>query len=718
MNQESEFETFAEQPFAGELEDERSQVRSLGRQQARYAAAMRKNGALRRQYSTLKGQQYRKRPSPPRPRGNRFPIRFPMGGGSMYPQVLGADPNQWSTPNGANATQAASCSPCNCPSCADQSSATQPPMDQPVMDQPGIDQPDTSQAQGSGYQPDMDQEPGDKELWEFFNPQNELELASEYQNWTSENGATQGSADPRIIDLTARADKSRRLRMRDPKKVHALVLHQMACCFKVKDPLTRFLKMAPHFAILPDGRILQLHPILALTGASNGFNAGSVAVEFAGNFPDTKGKWWHGPQNGMNQVTPAQIEAGRYLVRYLIRTMGLKTILAHRQSSGTRDNDPGPDIWFHVGQWAIDNLGLKDGGPGFKVGTGNAIPDLWRKWGQAKPQPELEFQAHETNGYELEIGVNRNPGYIKWIQQSLNKILGLNLATDGIMGTRTSNAIRSFQKRSGLGDDGLVGAQTEAAMIRAGAAPPNGAPTGGTTTVDFEPQVVTAQPVNPQRSTFALVQAIPDDPNDQNYTTIDYRLDAKQIVGDVAQDFSSNGKNAHFWVDLAHFGLTGAEIFAELLPYAAATTISGLAVLGPVLAVVAVGLGLGAPYYEAGEKIAEDWSARGFSRGVVMGADERKAALLNDYFGNDRVEDYPFEHGHTIAVGNYKMGLMVGFAHGRLLSPFQRDIFWRDIGNRMGYQSYRGPNGKWSRSEWRDWYTTIAIIFRRDHLTN
>ncbi|MFN7999717.1 MAG: hypothetical protein U0X75_01730 [Acidobacteriota bacterium] len=70
-------------------------------------------------------------------------------------------------------------------------------------------------------------------------------------------------------------------------------------------------------------------------------------------------------------------------------------VLAHRQSSGQRENDPGPDIWYHVGQWAIDNLGLKDGGPGFKVGTGNPIPDLWRKWGQAKPGSELEFGEYE-----------------------------------------------------------------------------------------------------------------------------------------------------------------------------------------------------------------------------------------------------------------------------------------------------------------------------------
>ena len=302
---------------------------------------------------------------------------------------------------------------------------------------------------GQGTQPSATgQEPqptptGQEELFEFYPelefPGNEMSLESEFENWHTElhQGESNGcgchggarreletsfegegevsrrgsipltlgiSGDPKIIDLTAKADKSRRLRIRPPEKVKALVLHQMACCFKVKDPLTRFLKMAPHFAILPDGRILQLHPLQAYTPASNGFNAGSVGVEFAGNFPSTKGKWWISKdlrteaqrKANQNQVTPQQIESGRYLVQYLVRAMGLKTILAHRQSSGTRENDPGPDIWYNVGQWAIDNLGLSDGGPGFKVGTGNPIPDLWRKWGQAKPQPEPEIGNYES----------------------------------------------------------------------------------------------------------------------------------------------------------------------------------------------------------------------------------------------------------------------------------------------------------------------------------
>jgi hypothetical protein len=211
--------------------------------------------------------------------------------------------------------------------------------------------------------------------------------------------------DNRIIDLTAKADKSKRKGTRPPGSVYALVLHQMACCFQPRDPLTRFLSLSAHFAILADGRILQLHPVSALVWASNGFNKGSVAVEFAGNFPNTAGKWWQGDKFGRNRLTKAQVEAGRYLVRYLMRTMGLKVVLAHRQSSGTRENDPGPDIWSQVGQWALNTLGLKDGGPGFKVGSGNPIPDAWRSWGQAgvaresfemgeqgQPWPE-EFEA-------------------------------------------------------------------------------------------------------------------------------------------------------------------------------------------------------------------------------------------------------------------------------------------------------------------------------------
>jgi V8-like Glu-specific endopeptidase len=242
----------------------------------------------------------------------------------------------------------------------------------------------------------------------------------------------------RIQDRTAFTPRSNRKGNRDMRKVKALVLHQMA--FSRGSDNKRYDTVNAHFAILPDGQILQLHPLKALLYTSNGFNANSIGVEFAGNFPSTKGRWWFNcqkdkktgllqekvnakccaylrtPQGRKDQkgceylttkrhrVTPAQIEAGRYLVDHLIREIGLTHIYAHRQSSGTRENDPGPDIWSGVGQWAIEKRGLKDGGPGFKKGTGNPIPDEWRNWGRRDAStPELEI-TEGSEGHEEGAG--------------------------------------------------------------------------------------------------------------------------------------------------------------------------------------------------------------------------------------------------------------------------------------------------------------------------
>ncbi|MDX6692705.1 MAG: zinc D-Ala-D-Ala carboxypeptidase, partial [Blastocatellia bacterium] len=46
---------------------------------------------------------------------------------------------------------------------------------------------------------------------------------------------------------------------------------------------------------------------------------------------------------------------------------------------------------------------------------------------------------------------------VKFIQDSLNKIMGLNLGVDGIYGERTKQAIRDFQARFDLQVDGVVG---------------------------------------------------------------------------------------------------------------------------------------------------------------------------------------------------------------------------------------------------------------------
>jgi len=210
--------------------------------------------------------------------------------------------------------------------------------------------------------------------------------------------------EPGIEDRTHLTPRKKRVKSRDPATVKALVLHQMAFS-RGNDP-SRYDNVTAHYAILPNGRILRLHPVSALLYASNGFNTRSVAVEFAGNFPSTRGKCWEARRFGCHTPTPEQIEAGRFLIRHLIREIGLTYVYAHRQANPNRENCPGPDIWFHVGQWAVENLGLSDGGPDYKIGNGKPIPDSWRNWGRRPTSPELET-------FPLESEASAGPGYFK-----------------------------------------------------------------------------------------------------------------------------------------------------------------------------------------------------------------------------------------------------------------------------------------------------------------
>ncbi len=167
---------------------------------------------------------------------------------------------------------------------------------------------------------------------------------------------------------------------RSADKVYAVVLHQMG--FSRGSDASRYDKVTAHYKILPDGTIVFSHDWTTRLPHANKFNAGSIGVEFAGNLPSRPGstetRHFYKPEKfGQDQLTPQQIAAGRSLLTMLSRE-GITHVLAHRQSSGSRGNDPGPDIWVNVGQWAVRQLGLKDGGPGYAIDSGRAIPDRWR----------------------------------------------------------------------------------------------------------------------------------------------------------------------------------------------------------------------------------------------------------------------------------------------------------------------------------------------------
>ena len=73
--------------------------------------------------------------------------------------------------------------------------------------------------------------------------------------------------------------------------------------------------------------------------------------------------------------------------------------------------------------------------------------------------------ATYANEFEAEWeAVSKGPEYIRWLQDSLNRILGLRLAVDGIFGPRTRAAVIGFQQRSGLTPDGIPGPKTDSAI--------------------------------------------------------------------------------------------------------------------------------------------------------------------------------------------------------------------------------------------------------------
>lgn len=57
--------------------------------------------------------------------------------------------------------------------------------------------------------------------------------------------------------------------------------------------------------------------------------------------------------------------------------------------------------------------------------------------------------------------------YMRWVQSALNDVLGLRLPVHGIADPATRSSIRSFQQREGLPVDGVVGPDTERALLAA-----------------------------------------------------------------------------------------------------------------------------------------------------------------------------------------------------------------------------------------------------------
>jgi peptidoglycan hydrolase-like protein with peptidoglycan-binding domain len=257
---------------------------------------------------------------------------------------------------------------------------------------------------------------------------------------------------------------------RSPRKediVDSIVLHHMA--YNIGNNVNSYKKVGAHYIVTADGQIAQLYDDLDFLNASNGFNSRSVAIEFAGNFADYRYHWWKSSKLTIPDrcyLTPAQIRAGRCLLATLkARHPSIKYLYAHRQSSKSRENDPGPDVWFNIGQWAIDNLNLTDRLPRTHIANGQPISEIWR---MKRPAISTTIVPHTPTPepQPTQSAVKPPAELVRFAQRVLNATEGERLDDDGDLGRLTRAALEGFRKKFTLGASGVLDGKTELALVQ------------------------------------------------------------------------------------------------------------------------------------------------------------------------------------------------------------------------------------------------------------
>jgi hypothetical protein len=205
-------------------------------------------------------------------------------------------------------------------------------------------------------------------------------------------------------------------------------------------------------------------------------------------------------------------------------------------------------------------------------------------------------------------------------------------------------------------------------------------------------------------SSSDLLRAIPDNPDSARFIPLDYRLDAKAIVGKLSSDLEQlkdpSAKDiGKFAKDVFKFVGGGSPVSVMLN------------ILGGALKNIPGG------YLGAAAEIADDWAKSGFARGVAVGAGRRSQKYLIETFSHDYIpKNHFFPHGRTIAAANYGAGLVAGYIQGKALTKNQHAIFWGDIRRRMGDRAHHGDRSAWTTQNWRNWYVDVGSAFRGYHL--
>lgn len=168
------------------------------------------------------------------------------------------------------------------------------------------------------------------------------------------------------------------VRIRKLERVTGICLHQTACSMGERP--ARYDGTGAHVIVTRAGRVIWLHDFNHRVIAANGWNDGTVSIEIDGLYAGVDGDprtVWNDPstpqrEQGM-QLTPESVQACLQVIAWMRASVpSIRVVVAHRQSSIDRRDDPGSAIW--------QQIGLRCGllvAPQTTLSGGLPIPEAW-----------------------------------------------------------------------------------------------------------------------------------------------------------------------------------------------------------------------------------------------------------------------------------------------------------------------------------------------------
>ena len=229
-----------------------------------------------------------------------------------------------------------------------------------------------------------------------------------------------------------------------------------------------------HFLVRKDGTIYRLRPEDKVGAHAYGSNYNSLGICFEGDYME-------------EDMQEAQKEAGKELVAYLKNKYNITTVQAHRDVCATScpgdkfpfdeianfetSNEiiPQPQENIPKGNVAGIQSTLNDR-YGLNIAVDNIYGNETRRALVKALQTELNKQYHRdlavdgifgANTYNACINVRKGAeGNITYLIQAMLVCHSFDIDADGIFGHATESAVKEFQKRNGLSQDGIIGKNT------------------------------------------------------------------------------------------------------------------------------------------------------------------------------------------------------------------------------------------------------------------